>query len=379
MNSFLVESVSGMRTVKSLALESKFQKKWEDIAAEYTKASYGVSIVGGIAGNTSRIIHQLVDLYVLWLGTKLVIAGNISIGQLIAFRMLASRVSNPVLRIVGLWQEFQQSRVSLNRIADVFKVPVENAKGNSKLDLPEIKGDISFEEVVFRYSPSTPEAINNLSITIPRGKVVGIVGKSGAGKSTLGKLVQRLYVPERGKITIDSYDISMVDHNWIRRQIGVVLQESYLFNGTIKENISINKPMSSLEEVIRVSEQAGAHEFIANLPSGYDTLVGEKGDSLSGGQKQRIAIARALITDPKILILDEATSSLDYESERIIQENFKTVAKGRTVLIIAHRLSTLRDADYIAVMDKGMLIEYDTPNKLLEKKSAYYNLYTNQN
>ncbi len=378
MNSFLVESVSGIQTVKALSLEPKFQKRWEETAAEYTKVNFTTSILGGGASTASRTLHQLVDLVILWTGAKLVIEGSISVGQLIAFRMLAGRVSSPVLRIISLWQEFQQVRVSLGRIADVFKIRPEPQLSSTRVNLPPIVGEIVFEGVSFRYRPDTPEALRNLSLKIPKGKIVGVVGRSGAGKSTLAKLIQRLYIPERGKILVDGYDISLADHRWLRRQIGVVLQESFLFNGTIKENITINKATATMEEVVEAAKIAGAHDFISDFPEGYDTKVGEKGSSLSGGQKQRIAIARAIITNPRILIFDEATSALDYESERAIQENLSRISHGRTLIIIAHRLSTLRDAHYIAAMDRGEMIEFDTPENLLQKKGLYHYLYNQQ-
>lgn len=378
MNSFLVEAVSGVQTVKALALEPKFQRRWEEGAAEYTRACYKASVLGGNASAVSRVFHQLVDLLILWTGARLVIEGKISVGQLIAFRMLSGRVSNPVLRIVGLWQEFQQVRVSLGRIADIFKMKPEPQSTEGKVQLPPLKGEIVFEGVSFRYRSDTPEVLRNLTFKIPKEKIVGVVGRSGAGKSTLTKLIQRLYIPERGKILVDGYDISLADPSWLRRQIGVVLQENYLFNGSIKDNITINKKTASMEEVIKVAKIAGAHEFIADFPQGYETTVGERGASLSGGQKQRVAIARALITNPKVIIFDEATSALDYESERIIQENISKIGRGRTVIIVAHRLSTLRDAQYIMVVDRGEVVEFDTPEVLLGKKGLYYHLYTQQ-
>lgn len=378
MNSFLVEAVSGVQTVKALALEPKFQRRWEEGAAEYTKSNFNTSILGGSASAMSRTLHQVVDLFILWTGAKLVIEGRVSVGQLIAFRMLSTRVSGPILRVIGMWQEFQQVRVSLGRISDVFKIKPEPQISSAKISLPPIKGEIVFEGVTFRYRGDTPEAIKNFSLKIQQGSVVGIVGRSGAGKSTLTKLIQRLYIPEMGKISVDGYDISLIDPSWLRRQIGVVLQENYLFNGSIRENICINNPTVSMGKVIEASEASGAHDFISSLPQGYDTMVGERGTALSGGQRQRIAIARALITDPKILIFDEATSALDYESERIIQENMWKICRGRTVLIVAHRLSTLRDAEYIAVLDGGSLVEFDTQEKLLESKGLYHHLYTQQ-
>jgi subfamily B ATP-binding cassette protein HlyB/CyaB len=248
----------------------------------------------------------------------------------------------------------------------------------SKSRLPAIKGDVRFEKVRFRYRPDAAEVIRDVSFGIRPGTVVGVVGRSGSGKSTISKLVQRLYVPEAGKILIDGVDISMTDPAWLRRQIGVVLQENFLFNASIRENIAIHKPSANMEDVVHVAQTAGAHEFILELPEGYDTVVGEKGEGLSGGQKQRIAIARALLHNPKILIFDEATSALDYESENIIQKNLKLITQGRTVIIIAHRLSTLKDVDKIMTIDKGQVVEYGAPQALLEKKGLYAYLHQQQ-
>lgn len=237
--------------------------------------------------------------------------------------MLASRVSGPVLRLVQLWQEFQQTGISVERIGDIFNTRTEITQNSSKTRLPKIKGEIIFENVSFRYDINDPETIRQMNFKVPAGKVVGIVGRSGSGKSTLAKLIQRLYIPESGKILVDGVNISIADTVWLRRQIGVVLQENFLFNMTIRENIAINKSNASIEKVIEVAKIAGAHEFILEFPNGYDTMIGEKGSGLSGGQKQRIVIARALLLNPRILIFDEATSALDYESERIIQQNLK--------------------------------------------------------
>lgn len=378
MQSFLVESVTGVQTIKAGALESRFQRKWEDITAKYIKSSFDVSILSGTANTIGQLIQKASSLLLLWMGASLVIQNKISVGQLIAFRMLSSRVSNPIMRIVQLYQEFQQVRVSIRRLGDIFKVKPEPSIGELKLELPPIAGKIEFTRVSFRYRANLPEAIKDMSFVIKPGKTVGIVGRSGSGKSTLSKVIQRLYAIESGKITIDGVDITLADPSWLRRQIGVVLQESFLFNGSIKDNILINKPGASMEEVVNAAKIAGAHEFILEFPEGYNTEIGENGTGLSGGQKQRIAIARSLITNPKILIFDEATSALDYESEKIIQENLTSICKGRTVLIIAHRLSTLRDADYIMALDKGSLIEYDTHKNLLDKKGLYNHLYTQQ-
>lgn len=378
MQSFLVESVSGVETIKSLALEPMSQRRWEDRVADYTEASFKTAILSGNVGAIGSLIQKITDVVLLWVGTNMVMKGTISIGQLIAFRMLSGRVSGPILRIVSLWQEFQQVSVSIERLADIFNAVPEPYADADKMKLPSIKGRIEFHGLTFRYKPGIPEAVKDFTLTIPHGKVVGIVGRSGSGKSTLSKLIQRLYIPESGKIMIDGVDLSMADPHWLRRQIGVVLQENFLFNGSVKDNICIHKPSASMEEVIRCAMLAGAHKFILELPQGYDTPVGEKGTALSGGQRQRIAIARALITDPKILIFDEATSALDYESESIIQKNLKQICKGRTVLIIAHRLSTIKDSDGIIVMDRGRLIEFGNHKNLIDKGGLYHHLFSQQ-
>lgn len=378
-HSYLVESVSGVQTIKSFAIEPQIQKKWEDIIAGYIKSGFKTALLAGNASAIASLIQKSFDLIVLWLGAHLVIENQISVGQLIAFRMLSSRVSTPVLRLVQMWQDFQQSGISIDRLGDIFNSTPEPAIDNSKISLPKIDGEIRFEKVGFRYTVQSAEVIKHMTFTIQSGDIIGIVGRSGSGKSTISKLIQRLYIPESGKILIDGIDIALADPHWLRRQIGVVLQENFLFNASIRENISVHLPSSSIEEIIRVAKIAGAHEFILELPNGYDTVVGENGTGLSGGQKQRIAIARALLSDPRILIFDEATSALDYESESIIQRNLKEICRGRTVIIIAHRLSTLKDADKILAIDKGELIEYGTQRELLQKEGLYYYLHSQQN
>lgn len=378
VQSFLVETVTGINTVKSLALEPVIKKRWEDYQAKYTIANFKSAILSGNVGAIGQFIQKGFDLLLLWYGANLVIDNQLSVGQLIAFRMLASRVSGPVLRLVQLWQEFQQTGISVERIGDIFNTRTEITQNSSKTRLPKIKGEIIFENVSFRYDINDPETIRQMNFKVPAGKVVGVVGRSGSGKSTLAKLIQRLYIPESGKILVDGVNISIADTVWLRRQIGVVLQENFLFNMTIRENIAINKSNASIEKVIEVAKIAGAHEFILEFPNGYDTMIGEKGSGLSGGQKQRIAIARALLLNPRILIFDEATSALDYESERIIQQNLKKISKNRTVLIIAHRLSTLKNADLIMSIDKGSLVEFGSRLDLLNRNGLFRYLYQQQ-
>lgn len=376
--SFLVESINGIQTVKSFALEERFEEKWGDLQADYVKAGYNTSIISQTSGAAANFIQHVVDLLILVFGAKAVIAGTMTIGQLVAFRMLSGRVSGPVLRLVQLWQEYQQASLSVKRIGDIFNSPIEIKSGNTVSDLPKLQGRIRFENVRFRYRVDGSDVLHGISFEMKENRIYGLVGRSGSGKSTISKLVQRLYIPQSGKITIDGLDISLIAPQMLRRQIGVVLQENFMFNGTVAENISIHCPASSMEQIMETAKIAGAHDFIMELDEGYDTIIGEKGVALSGGQKQRIAIARAIINNPRILIFDEATSALDYESESIIQNNLKDICKGRTVLIIAHRLSTLASADEILVIDRGELVESGSPEKLMAMNGLYAYLYNRQ-
>lgn len=377
-SSFLVESINGVQTVKSFAIEDKFEQKWGELQADYVKASYKTSMLSQTAGAIGQFVQKVFDLMILYFGALHVINGNFTVGQLVAFRMLSGRISGPVLRLVQLWQEYQQAALSVKRIGDIFNAPIEIKGGAEISSLPELKGKIVFDKVRFRYRVDASEVIKDMSFTIDEGTIVGIVGRSGSGKSTISKLIQRLYIQENGKITIDGIDISMINPSQLRRQIGVVLQENFMFNGSVRDNISIHMKNATFEQVIKAATTAGAHDFIMSLPNGYDTIIGEKGVGLSGGQKQRIAIARAILGNPKILIFDEATSALDYESESIIQNNLKEICEGRTVIIIAHRLSTLKEANKIMVIDNGNLIEYDTHEMLMKEEGLYHSLYCMQ-
>lgn len=376
--SYLVEAVGGVQTIKSFAVEPLIQQKWEGLLADYTTASFRTSMLGSVSGSIAQFVQKAFDILILYLGARLVIEGEMTIGQMVAFRMLAGRVSQPVMRLVQMWQEFQQTSLSIKRLGDIFHTKTERAGDTAGSSLPKLKGDILFDKVCFRYDPAGSQVIKNMTFRIPRGKIIGIVGRSGSGKSTISKLIQRLYVPESGKITIDGMDISLADPYMLRQQIGIVLQESFLFNASIRDNIALQNPGASMEEIMRVSRIAGAHDFISELPEGYDTMVGERGTGLSGGQKQRIAIARALLTNPRILIFDEATSALDYESERIIQQNLKEICRGRTVIMIAHRLSTLKDADAVMVVEKGNIVEYGPAQELVKARGSYFRLMQQQ-
>jgi len=375
---FLVESVNGIETLKAGAVEPQNQRRWEEQIAGYVNASFKATHLGNIANQSASFINKVTVVLILWIGARLVINGDLSVGQLVAFNMLAARISGPILRLVQLWQEFQQAGISVQRLGDILNAQPEPAYRPGRASLPELKGRVSFENVSFRYRLDGPEVLHNISLNVPAGKVIGIVGRSGSGKSTLTKLIQRLYVPQSGRVLVDGVDLAMVDTVWLRRNIGVVLQENFLFNRSIRENIALSDPAIPMERVVQASKMAGAHEFILELPEGYDNLVGEHGCNLSGGQRQRIAIARALITNPKILILDEATSALDYESEHIIHQNMRYICKGRTVFIIAHRLSAVRQADQIIVIEKGRIVEGGTHVELMEKNSYYARLYSHQ-
>ncbi|WP_135075103.1 type I secretion system permease/ATPase [Terasakiella sp. SH-1] len=376
-NAFLTESVSGVETLKALAVEPQMQRRWEEKLAGYVSSSFKTSNLGNIASQATQGIQKLTMALTLYFGAKLVMDGDLTMGQLIAFNMLSGRVSQPILRLAQLWQDFQQMRISVERLGDILNTKQELG-GGSRAALPAIKGDVSFEGVTFRYRPDGPEILKRVSLDFPAGQVVGVVGPSGSGKSTLTKLVQRLYVPESGRVLVDGTDLSMVDPAWLRRQVGVVLQENTLFNRTVRENIALSDPSLPMERIIEAAQLAGAHDFILELAEGYDTQVGERGSTLSGGQRQRIAIARALITNPRILIFDEATSALDYESEHIIQENMRSISKGRTVFVIAHRLSTVRDCDRIITIEAGEVVEDGSHNELLKTGGRYSKLWNHQ-
>ncbi|WP_302328909.1 type I secretion system permease/ATPase [Pseudomonas triclosanedens] len=368
---FLVESINGIDTLKSMAVEPQVTRKWDNQLAAYVSASFKTQTLSTFANEGVSLIGKLVTVATLWLGARLVIDGQLTVGQLVAFNMLAGRVAQPIMRLAQLWTNFQQTGVSVQRLGDILNSQTELAQA-TRSTLPALRGQIEFDQVHFRYRPDGSEVLRGVSLAIRPGEVIGIVGRSGSGKSTLTRLLQRLYVPERGRVLVDGMDLALADVSSLRRQIGVVLQDNLLFNRSIRENIALTDPGTPMEAVMQAARLAGAHEFILELPEGYDTVVGEHGSSLSGGQRQRIAIARALIGNPRILIFDEATSALDYESERVIQQNMKAICQGRTVVIIAHRLSAVRDANRIIVMDRGQIVEQGTHGELLTLQAGHY-------
>ncbi len=372
-HSFLVESVGGIATVKAMAVEPRWIDKWEKQLASYVSAGLSVTNVATVASGGVTLVSKLVTASIIWVGATLVVDGKLTVGELVAFNMLAGQVSSPILRLAQLWNDFQQVGVSMQRLGDILNARTEIA--GQKTRVPRLKGAIEFDQVSFRYRPDAPDVIRSVNLKVAPGEVIGIVGRSGSGKSTLTSLVQRLFVPDRGRVLIDGQDIAIIDTTSLRHQIGVVLQENTLFTRSVRDNIALSNPALPIETIIGVAKLAGAHEFICELPEAYDTRVGEHGAGLSGGQRQRIAIARALISNPRILIFDEAISALDYESERIIQDNMRQICRGRTVLIIAHRLSAVRDAHRIVVLERGQIAEEGSHAALVARGGIYAHLY----
>jgi subfamily B ATP-binding cassette protein HlyB/CyaB len=367
----LVETVTGIQTVKASALEPAFARRWDNQLAAYVSASFKTQNLASWAHEGVNLIGKLVNAATLWWGAHLVMDSQLTVGQFVAFNMFAQRVAQPIMRMAQLWTDFQQTGISMARLGDILNTRTEVPPSNSA-QLPPIAGHVTLDGVHFGYRPEAAPVLRGIALHIRAGEVIGIVGRSGSGKSTLTKLVQRLYAPTQGRILVDGIDIGLIDAAQLRRQVGVVLQENLLFNRSVRENIAIADPAAPIAAVVHAARLAGAHDFISQLPEGYDTLVGEQGGSLSGGQRQRIAIARALFTNPRILILDEATSALDYESEAIIGRNMERICQGRTVLIIAHRLSAVRRAHRIIVMEQGRIVEAGAHEALIHKPQGLY-------
>jgi ATP-binding cassette subfamily B protein len=377
-SSYLIEALTGVRTVKATAVEQTVRWHWEELLNKEIKTNFSGQVIGNNLQIFSNTIEAIATTALLWFGAYLVIHNQLTVGQLVAFNMLLGNIINPFQRLIVLWNELQEVVIAVERINDVLDTePEEDLQNQSRQNLPPIQGHIRFENVTFRYHPESDiNILENLSFEIKPGQMVALVGRSGSGKTTISKLVIGLYPPTDGKVLIDEQDITSLSLCSFRQQIGVVDQDTFLFGGTIRENISLGHPGIPLSEVIAAAKMAGADEFIKKLPMGYESQIGEGGGLLSGGQRQRIAIARALLGNPKLLVLDEATSHLDTESERIIQQNFNTILKGKTTLVIAHRLSTVRNADLILVLDRGVLIESGSHEELMAKKGHYF--YLNQ-
>ena len=377
--SHLVEVLTGIQTVKAQNVERVSRWKWQDLYSGYISKSFQKTITGTALGETSQVLQQLSQLVVLWVGATLVLKGQLTLGQLIAFRIISGYVTQPLLRLSTIWQSVQELRVSFERLGDIIDTPEEsNESDKGKIPLPSISGKVNFENLRFSFRTGQPEILKNINLEVEAGKFVGIVGQSGSGKSTLMKLLPRLYNPNSGKIFIDGYDINKVELYSLRRQIGIVPQEPLLFAGTINENIALTDPQSSSDEIVKVAKIASAHDFIMDLADGYSTNVGERGAGLSGGQKQRIAIARTLLSNPKLLIMDEATSALDYETERKVCDGLKSSCKNSTVFFITHRLSTVKNADLIVMLHEGSIVEMGTHEELISLKGRYFALYRQQ-
>jgi ATP-binding cassette, subfamily B, bacterial len=375
--SFLVETITGIHSVKAHAAEKTTRDRWEGLYARFIRMGFKATTTANISNHLGDFLTSFSALLILWFGARLVIKQDLTIGQLVAFQMLSGRVTGPLLRLVQLWQNLQEVLLAVDRIGDILNVPPEAEPGTG-LTLPPLQGRVEFDKIFFRYNQDQESILKGISFTVEPGMFVGIVGRSGSGKSTLSKLIQRLYPSESGRILVDGFDIKSADLASLRPQIAVVLQEDFLFNGSILENITLGNPDVTAEQVLEASRLAVAHDFVCDLPHGYDTNVGERGTSLSGGQRQRITLARMFLSDAPILILDEATSHLDAETEQQVLENLQRVSKERTVFLIAHRFAPLKRADLILAMEKGVIVERGTHIDLLKQKGLYWSLYERQ-
>ena len=377
--SHLIEVLTGIQTVKAQNVEMVSRWRWQEFYSRYIARTFEKLITGTAISQTSRVLQKVSQLMLIWVGASMVLRGDLTLGQLIAFRIISGYVTEPLLRLSTIWQNILELRVSFERLADVIDTPQESDEvDKSKVMLPPLQGGVRFENLSFRFQKGQPQVLKDTNLDVPPGTFVGIVGQSGSGKSTLMKLLPRLYEPEEGRILIDSYDIAKVELYSLRRQIGIVPQDPLLFSGTVSENIALTNPDASSEEIMRAARLANAHDFIMELPSGYSTSVGERGAALSGGQRQRIAIARTLLSNPKLLVMDEATSALDYETERKVCDNLLENLSDRTVFFITHRLSTIRQADMIVMLHQGAVVEVGTHDELMAHRGRYYALYRQQ-
>jgi ATP-binding cassette, subfamily B, bacterial len=375
--SFLVETVTGIHSVKAHSAEKASRDRWEGLFARFIRTSFKASTTQNISGNIADFLTNMSYLIILYFGAQLVIKQELTVGQLVAFQMLSGRVTGPLLRLAQLWQNLQQVLLSVDRIGDILNTAPE-AEPGSGLILPPLEGQVVFDQTFFRYLPQQEPVLKGISFEVEPGMLVGVVGRSGSGKSTLSKLLQRLYLPESGRIMVDGFDIKSADLHSLRTQMAVVLQEDFIFNGNIIDNISLGRPEVTAEEVVEAARMAAAHEFVSDLPQGYETNVGERGTALSGGQRQRVALARLFLSKAPILVLDEATSALDSETEQQVLQNLQKVSGNRTIFMIAHRFAPLRKADLILVLEKGVIAEKGTHDELLKKKGLYYSLYQRQ-
>ena len=368
---FMVETVVGASTVKASAVEPMMQASWEEKLAAYVRTSFDATMIASVGQNAVQFVSKASTALLLFFGATAVMNGELSVGALIAFNMIAAQAVAPILRLSQLWQDFQQVQVSVDRLGDILNAPPERGQG-LQAPLPRPRGAIAIRDVTFRYRPGAPDVLKRVSLDIKPGEVIGIVGPSGSGKSTLTKLLQNFYQPTEGTILLDGADYAQINTAWLRSHIGVVLQENLLFNRSIHDNIAFADPAMPRARVMQMASLSGAAEFIGRLPQGYETMIEERGVNLSGGQRQRIAIARALATNPAILILDEATSALDYESERIVQDNMRRIVQNRTVILIAHRLATVRHCHRIVGMADGRIVEIGTHDELLARPNGLY-------